>query len=110
MVVTTNLAAALTRFPDPPKPLYTIECGSAAAIKRALIDSLVHSIGKDPATASTSDWFNALAFVVRGIVNEQYIQSARKHEVARKVHYLANVLDLRESSVKRAHMHWQRDL
>ncbi len=84
------------------KPSYLIDVSSPAAIKHALISTLVHDVGKDPASALTRDWFYALAFLLRGILSERRIATKRRQEStkARRVYYLSMEYLLGRSLIK----------
>ena len=83
-------------------PSYLIDVGSPAAIKHALISTLVHDVGKDPNSATTREWFYALAYLVRGILSERRIATKRRQEnsKARRVYYLSMEYLLGRSLVK----------
>ena len=70
---------------------YLIELGSTADVKRAVINYLVHAVGKDPAYATPHDWFYALAFMVRGVLSERYINTTRQRygKNVKRVYYLS---------------------
>ncbi len=70
---------------------YLVEFDDAAAIKRAMVNYLVHAVGKDPAHASEHDWFFALAFMIRGILSERQINTNRQSssENVKHVYYLS---------------------
>jgi starch phosphorylase len=70
---------------------YLIELGDAHAVKRAIVNYLVHAVGKDPAYATPRDWFYALAFMVRGVLSERYINSTRQRygQNVKRVYYLS---------------------
>lgn len=84
------------------KPSYLIDCSDAAALKQALISSLVHSVGKDPSRAEAKDWYFALAYLVRGILAERRIATERhfREQEARRVYYLSMEYLLGRSLVK----------
>ena len=70
---------------------YLIELQDSASVKRAIINYLVHSVGKDPAYATSNDWFYALAFMVRGVLSERYINTTRERygKNVKRVYYLS---------------------
>ncbi|PLX40116.1 MAG: glycogen phosphorylase, partial [Hyphomicrobiales bacterium] len=61
------------------------------SIKGLLITYMVHAVGKDPAYATRHDWFYALSFMLRGILSERYINTARSEFAndTRRVYYLS---------------------
>ena len=61
------------------------------AIKRRLLDCMVHVVGRDPDDARERDWFYALAYMLRGILGERLMTTARaQHRAgARRVYYLS---------------------
>ena len=59
--------------------LDTLDTGDAPALKRALINRLIYSIGKDPLETQERDWFNALAYVVRDLVTVRWMDSTRQY-------------------------------
>lgn len=75
-------------------PQFTPEEGpltDTRAIKRRLLDCMVHVVGRDPDDATERDWFYALAYLLRGILGERLMSTARaQHRVgARRVYYLS---------------------
>ena len=70
---------------------YLIELDDAHAVKRAIVNYLVHAVGKDPAYAAPRDWFYALAFMVRGALSERYINNTRLRygQNVKRVYYLS---------------------
>ena len=46
--------------------------------KKRLIDVMVKVEGKDPLYATAKDWFYALAYLLRGAMNQQFIETARQ--------------------------------
>lgn len=61
------------------------------SLKGLLITYMVHTVGKDPAYATRYDWFYALSFLLRGILSERYINTARTEFAndTRRVYYLS---------------------
>ena len=61
------------------------------SFKRRLLDYMVHIVGKDPSFASERDWYYALAYLVRGILAERLMRTARaQHENdVKRVYYLS---------------------
>ena len=63
----------------------------AAAIKHALANRLLYSVGKDPLTATDRDWFNSAAYVVRDRLIERWMETMRTYyrADAKRVYYLS---------------------
>jgi starch phosphorylase len=61
------------------------------ALKRALVNRLIYSIGKDPVDTQERDWFVALAHVVRGLLTVKWMESMRDYYLqdAKRVYYLS---------------------
>ncbi|MFN3077104.1 MAG: glycogen/starch/alpha-glucan phosphorylase [Alphaproteobacteria bacterium] len=61
------------------------------SIKRELTHFMVHVVGADPMYASKENWFYALAFLVRGLLSDDYIRSARTQfdRDTKRVYYLS---------------------
>jgi starch phosphorylase len=61
------------------------------ALKRALVNRLIYSIGKDPIDTQERDWFVALAHVVRGLLTVKWMESMRSYYLqdAKRVYYLS---------------------
>jgi starch phosphorylase len=59
--------------------------------KCALINAIVHVIGKDPAQATKRDWFYVLAHLLRGVLSERNIRTARTYykKDVKRVYYLS---------------------
>ena len=70
---------------------FLLELNSSADVKKALINYLVHTVGKDPALAGPNDWLLALASVLRGLLSERYINTMRERRAVspRRVYYLS---------------------
>mgnify|MGYP000102409521 CR=1 FL=1 len=81
---------------------YLVELSDAAAIKRALVNYLVHAVGTDPAEATVHDWFYALSFLLRGVLSERQINTNRQSraENAKHVYYLSMEYLLGRSLIK----------
>jgi len=60
-------------------------------IKRQLKSYLVHNVGVSPSYASQRDWLYAAAGVVRGLLSEQYMNTAlrEREQDVRRVYYLS---------------------
>ena len=90
------------RSPGNGRPSYLIDVSDAAAIKHALVSTLVHSGGRDPGNARPKDWYYALAFLVRGIMSERRLATIRRQTQtkARRVYYLSMEYLLGRSLIK----------
>ena len=64
---------------------------SAVAIRRALLNHLVYTVGKDPLTATDRDWFFASAAVLRERMIERWMETMRSYYVQdrKRVYYLS---------------------
>jgi starch phosphorylase len=62
-----------------------------ASVRHSLGNRLVHSIGKDPITATTRDWFLATAHVVRERLIQRWMETMRSYYNvdAKRVYYLS---------------------
>jgi len=75
-----------------PQDLYeTLDPKDIPALKRALINRLIYSIGKDPVETQERDWFFALAYVVRDLLTQRWMESMRRYYLqdAKRVYYLS---------------------
>ena len=63
----------------------------ASAIKSALANRLIYSVGKDPLTATDRDWFNSAAYAVRDRLIERWMETMRAYyrADAKRVYYLS---------------------
>jgi starch phosphorylase len=61
------------------------------SLRRALSNRLVYSMGKDPLTATTRDWFRATALAVRDHLIRQWMDTMRSYyrADAKRVYYLS---------------------
>ena len=61
------------------------------AFKRSLANRLIYSLGKDPLTATTRDWFNTTAYAVRERLIERWMETMRSYYRvdAKRVYYLS---------------------
>ncbi len=64
---------------------------SSDDLRRAIVDKLVYAVGKDMKTASSRDWFVALALAVRDKIVDRWMSATRRsHQVGGKqVYYLS---------------------
>ena len=64
---------------------------SSDELRRAIVDKLVYAVGKDIKTASSRDWFVALALAVRDRIVDRWMSATRRsHQVGGKqVYYLS---------------------
>ncbi|MCG6969224.1 MAG: glycogen/starch/alpha-glucan phosphorylase [Gammaproteobacteria bacterium] len=60
-------------------------------LKRALVDRLTYTVGKDHHTATTRDWMHSLAYVVRDRLAERWMETMRSYydHNAKRVYYLS---------------------
>ena len=60
-------------------------------LQAQLVDAMIKVEGKDPLFATSRDWFYALAYLLRGAMNQLFIRSARHHHRldVRRVYYLS---------------------
>lgn len=63
----------------------------SASLRKSVANQLAYSLGKDPATATTRDWFHATALAVRDRQIERWMDTARTYEQhdAKRVYYLS---------------------
>jgi starch phosphorylase len=61
------------------------------SLRRSLANRLVYSMGKDPITATTRDWFNTTAYAVRERLIERWMETMRSYyrSDAKRVYYLS---------------------
>jgi starch phosphorylase len=61
------------------------------SLRRSLSDRLVFTVGKDPITATTRDWFHATAHAVRDRLIERWMETMRSYyrRDAKRVYYLS---------------------
>ncbi|MES1256147.1 MAG: glycogen/starch/alpha-glucan phosphorylase [Acidobacteriota bacterium] len=61
------------------------------SLRRSLANRLVYSMGKDPITATTRDWFNATAYAVRERLIERWMETMRSYyrSDTKRVYYLS---------------------
>ena len=62
-----------------------------ASLRRSLANRLVYSMGKDPITATTRDWFHTTAYAVRERLIERWMETMRSYyrADAKRVYYLS---------------------
>jgi len=65
--------------------------GTVKDMKSALVRTMIHSIGKDPVDATNRDWFYAFAHLLRGVLSQRHIKTARSHyhNGSKKIYYLS---------------------
>lgn len=80
-----------------------IDFSNKDSLKKALLDSMVHEIGRDPAEASTYAWYNAVAEVIRRKMGENFVTTERavKQNQAKQMFYLSMEYLLGQSMYKR---------
>jgi starch phosphorylase len=61
------------------------------SLEISLANRLIYSMGKDPVSATTRDWFNTTAYVVRERLVERWIETMRAYRRAdaKRVYYLS---------------------
>jgi starch phosphorylase len=61
------------------------------SLRRSLANRLVYSMGKDPITATTRDWFNTTAYAVRERLIQRWMETMRSYyrSDAKRVYYLS---------------------
>jgi glycogen phosphorylase len=61
------------------------------ALRRAVVEKLTYSVGKDPLVATERDWFLATAFAVRDRIVDRWMQSTRATyaDGRKRVYYLS---------------------
>ena len=76
---------------SPPRFQYDPVRTDEGAIRRALANRLVYTIGKDPHVAGPIDWYTALAYVTRDALIERWMETTRRqYETrAKRVYYLS---------------------
>lgn len=67
------------------------QSGEIRAIKEAIINHLIYSLGKDPVEAQDRDWYLALALTVRDRLTFRWIETQRRYYVksAKRLYYLS---------------------
>ncbi|MDH4045628.1 MAG: glycogen phosphorylase, partial [Gemmatimonadota bacterium] len=62
-----------------------------ASLRKSVASRLVYSLGKDPATATSRDWFHATALAVRDRLIERWMDTTRSDEQRqpKRVYYLS---------------------
>jgi starch phosphorylase len=78
-------------MPSQPDLLNEVDPKDVEALKRALVNRLIYSIGKDPLGTSGRDWFLALAHVVRDRMTLRWMETMRGYYLgnAKRVYYLS---------------------
>ena len=78
-----------------PFPTGLFECDKLGkdreSLRRSLSNGLVYSMGKDPITSTTRDWFNTTAYAVRERLIERWMETMRSYyrADAKRVYYLS---------------------
>ncbi|MFV0431775.1 MAG: glycogen/starch/alpha-glucan phosphorylase [Alphaproteobacteria bacterium] len=80
-----------------------IDYSNADQVKKALLDVMVHEMGRDPESASSYTWYNAVAEVVRRKTGENLVKTAKatKDKQAKQMFYLSMEYLLGQSMYKR---------
>src|SRR5690606_11380585 len=70
---------------------YDAPGNSPQELRRALANRLLYSVGKDPATADSDDWYSALALVTRDRLVERWMDTTRRQyeQHVKRVYYLS---------------------
>lgn len=78
---------------DPHKPNYSIDlpADDPESLRKSIAGKLLYTVGKDPATARTQDWYHALARATRDHLVERWMETTRSHYrgAAKRVYYLS---------------------
>ncbi len=79
-----------------------IDVKNPKSIKGALVDFMIHVVGKDPKFATERDWYYALAYMVRGMLSERYIDTGRQqyNQDVKRMYYLSMEYLIGRSLVK----------
>lgn len=74
-----------------PELEYDYESLDLHAIKRALANRMIYSVGKDHFTAKERDWFHAVAYMVRDRLTERWMETMRGYyrTDSKRVYYLS---------------------
>ena len=77
--------------PTSPETLSTRPGLDAETLRHSLAARLVYSVGKDPLTATTRDWFFSLAYSVREQLIERWMQTMRQyyHQDVKRIYYFS---------------------
>ena len=69
----------------------SLDLKDVAALKRALVNRLIFSIGKDPIETVERDWFFALAYVVRDGLIQRWMETMRSYYLrdVKRVYYFS---------------------
>ncbi len=80
-----------------------IDFSNKESIKKALLDSMVHEIGRDPERASSYAWYNAVAEVIRRKMGENFVatEKAVRQKQSKQIFYLSMEYLLGQSMYKR---------
>ena len=78
----------MSDFPD---SYDSLDLKDVGALKRALVNRLIFSIGKDPVETQSRDWFLALALVVRDCLTQRWMETMRTYYLGdvKRVYYLS---------------------
>ena len=74
-----------------PIPTYDKPGMDIESLKRSLVHRLTYTMGKDPYTATTRDWFHAAAYAVQERLIDRWLETMRSYYVedAKRVYYLS---------------------
>ncbi len=79
-----------------------LAAGDVERFKQRLLDHVTHTVGKNLVTMTDRDWYRALAFTVRDLITEGWIDSFRQayREDGKRVYYLSLEFLIGRSLVK----------
>ena len=80
----------LSETPEPRFPLQPLR-DDPLSLQQAIVEPLLYAIGKDPRTAHTEDWYQALARAVRARLTERWMRTTRAQYEGKvkRVYYLS---------------------
>ncbi|GAA0594036.1 glycogen/starch/alpha-glucan phosphorylase [Craurococcus roseus] len=86
-----DMAIASAETPPVSWRPFAEDAAGADALRRRIMDKLLHNVGKPPTAASERDWFVATALAVRDAVVGPWLDSTRRaaETGAKQVHYLS---------------------
>ena len=70
---------------------YEAQLDDPESVMAAIVNSMIHDVGRDPEHATKRDWYYALAYVLRGLLSENYVHFAREvyRHKRRRVYYMS---------------------
>jgi starch phosphorylase len=74
-----------------PEPYSQPDPKDVEALKQALVNRLIYSIGKDPLETGSRDWFFALAYLIRDCITQRWMDTMRGYYLrdVKRVYYLS---------------------